>query len=146
MPGQRRTLAQNTILPFPAVAGTKGNNHQRINVKRDNAKTCGKKFAVMHLRPRLQPWQWGHRHFPALFLPSDRLGMRTPSLVLIGHLYKAVGGGGLLGDTHATLPYRTDAKGTEWSYSSRRPTQPHGGGKEGGKGMLQGKAGILFRC
>lgn len=53
MPGQRKTLAQNSNLPFPAVAGTKGNNSQRINVRRDNAKTCGMKFMVMHHRRRI---------------------------------------------------------------------------------------------
>lgn len=55
MPRQRKTLAQNTNLPFPAVAGTKGNNSQRINVKRDNAKTCGMKFMVIHHRGRIRP-------------------------------------------------------------------------------------------
>lgn len=46
----KKTLAQNTHLPFPAVARTKGNNSQRVNVREDNAKTCGMKFMVMHHR------------------------------------------------------------------------------------------------
>lgn len=77
MPGQKKTLAQNTDLPFPAVAGTKGNNSQRINVRRDNAKTCGTKFMVMPHRQRTEPQQWGRLHFPPLFLSSDRPGTRT---------------------------------------------------------------------
>jgi hypothetical protein len=50
MSGQRKTLARNTDLPFPAVAGTQGNNSQRINVKRDDANPCGTKFLVTHYR------------------------------------------------------------------------------------------------
>lgn len=92
MPGQRKTLAQNSNLPFPAVAGTKGNNSRRINVRRDNAKTCGMKFLVMCHRSRTWQRQRGSLRFPSLFLPSDKLGTRTLKLALIGHLYKAMGG------------------------------------------------------
>lgn len=44
MPGQRKTLAQNTNLPFPAVAGTKGNNSQRINVRETMQKHVEQSF------------------------------------------------------------------------------------------------------